>query len=76
MSVNDEAVVAGSESFWELGRYTRTVKRCDNGHVLCNSLKKLIEERSDIEKKYAAELSKWAKQWNNYLDKGKSFYKK
>lgn len=73
MSVNDDAVQSGSDSFWELGRYSRTVKRCDNGHVLCNSLKKLIEERSEIEKKYAADLSKWAKQWNNYLDKGPEY---
>ncbi|XP_005102566.1 protein kinase C and casein kinase substrate in neurons protein 2 isoform X2 [Aplysia californica] len=73
MSVNDDAVMSGSDSFWEVGKYMRTVKRCDNGYQLCNHLKRLIEERSEIEKKYSAVLSEWAKKWNNFLDKGPEY---
>lgn len=70
MSVNDDGQLSSSDSFWEVGRYMRTVKRCDNGYQLCNHLRKLIEERNEIEKKYAAMLTEWTKKWNNFLDKG------
>ncbi|BFZ15746.1 hypothetical protein BsWGS_18785 [Bradybaena similaris] len=69
MSVNDDNGQAGSDSFWEIGKYMRTVKRCDNGYQLCSHLKKLLEERSEIEKKYAATLQEWSKKWNAFLDK-------
>jgi hypothetical protein len=68
MSV-DDGMQAGSDSFWELGKYMRTVKRCDNGYQLGTHLRKLIEERSEIEKKYAALLQEWNKKWNTFLDK-------
>ncbi|XP_055900722.1 protein kinase C and casein kinase substrate in neurons protein 3-like isoform X4 [Biomphalaria glabrata] len=73
MSVNDDGQLSSSDSFWEVGRYMRTVKRCDNGYQLCNHLRKLIEERNEIEKKYAAMLTEWTKKWNNFLDKGPEY---
>ncbi|CAL1538277.1 unnamed protein product [Lymnaea stagnalis] len=73
MSVNDDGQMSNSDSFWEVGKYIRTVKRCDNGYQLCNHMKKLIEERSEIEKKYAVMLSEWAKKWNSFLDKGPEY---
>lgn len=51
----------------------RTVKRVDNGFELCNHMKKLISERAEIEKKYSAMLSEWAKKWNGFLDKGPEY---
>ncbi|BFZ05187.1 hypothetical protein BsWGS_08226 [Bradybaena similaris] len=68
MSV-DDGMQVGSDSFWEVGKYMRAVKRCDSGYQLCNHLRKLIEDRSEIEKKYAALLQEWCKKWNTFLDK-------
>ena len=74
MSLNngDDAVQASSESFWEVGRFMRTVKRVDNGYSLCSSLKQLINSRAEIERAYAKQLSAWSKKWNEFLDKGKT----
>ena len=58
----------------QVGKYMRTVKRCDNGYKLCDSLRQLIDSRAEIEKKYAAMLTSWAKKWNEFLDKGTSIY--
>ncbi|GFR83250.1 kinase C and casein kinase substrate in neurons protein 2 [Elysia marginata] len=73
MSVNEDGIQSGSDSFWEVGKYMRTVKRVDNGFELCNHMKKLIAERAEIEKKYSAMLSEWAKKWNGFLDKGPEY---
>ncbi|GAB1601281.1 protein kinase C and casein kinase substrate in neurons protein 1-like isoform X4 [Argonauta hians] len=62
-----------SESFWEIGKYNRTVKRIDNGSKLCDSLRQLIETRSDIEKSYAKQLSQWSRKWNDFLEKGPEY---
>ena len=71
MSLNDEQILASSESFWEVGKFMKAVNRIDNGHALCSSLRSLIKDRAEIEKSYAKQLSGWAKKWNDYLDKGK-----
>lgn len=73
MSVNDDVLQASSESFWEVGKYMRTVKRCDNGYKLCDHLRQFIETRSEIEKKYASMLSAWSKKWSEFLEKGEEF---
>jgi len=67
----DILITPSSDSFWEIGKYSRTVKRIDNGHKLCDSLRSLIDQRSEIEKNYAKQLTQWTKKWNDYLDKGK-----
>ncbi|XP_067654884.1 protein kinase C and casein kinase substrate in neurons protein 2-like isoform X1 [Haliotis asinina] len=73
MSVTEEVVMPTSDSFWELGKFMKTVKRCDNGYKLCDSLRQLVEQRSEIEKKYAKDLVQWAKKWNNFLDNGAEY---
>ncbi|XP_045177379.2 antigen EM13-like isoform X2 [Mercenaria mercenaria] len=75
MSINngDEPVQASSDSFWEVGKYARTVTRIDNGYKLCSSLKQLITSRAEIEKAYAKQLSQWSKKWNDFLDKGPEY---
>ncbi|ESO97496.1 hypothetical protein LOTGIDRAFT_208680 [Lottia gigantea] len=73
MSLNDDLVQPSSDSFWEIGKYMRTVKRCDNGYKLCDQLKALVESRSDIEKSYAKNLAQWSKKWNDFLDKGPEY---
>lgn len=72
MSINngEDSVQASSESFWEVGKYMRTVNRIDNGYKLCSSLKQLITSRAEIEKSYAKQLTQWTKKWNDFLDKG------
>lgn len=72
MSINngEDQVQASSDSFWEVGKYARTVNRIDNGYKLCSSLKQLITSRADIERGYAKQLSQWSKKWNDFLDKG------
>lgn len=72
MSINngEEPIQASSESFWEVGKYVRTVNRIDNGYKLCSSLKQLITSRAEIERAYAKQLTQWSKKWNEFLDKG------
>nr|XP_034334066.1 protein kinase C and casein kinase substrate in neurons protein 2 isoform X2 [Crassostrea gigas] len=73
MSLNEELVQATNDSFWEIGKYSRTVKRIDNGKALCDSLRQLIQQRSEIETSYAKNLSSWSKKWNEFLDKGNEY---
>ncbi|VDI02070.1 protein kinase C and casein kinase substrate in neurons protein [Mytilus galloprovincialis] len=72
MSIHDE-MTATSDSFWEIGKYSRTVKRCDNGYKLCDNLRQLIEQRAEIEKGYSKNLLGWTKKWNDFLDKGPEY---
>ncbi|XP_781490.3 protein kinase C and casein kinase substrate in neurons protein 1 isoform X3 [Strongylocentrotus purpuratus] len=62
-----------TRSFWEIGQFQRTVKRMENGHKLSNELILLIQERSDIEKKYAKSLKHWSKRWNELIEKGAEY---
>jgi hypothetical protein len=66
-------VEATSDSFWEVGQYKRTVKRCEDGHKLCNDMIQMIAERADIEKSYSKSLKAWSKKWNDYLLKGSEY---
>lgn len=62
-----------SDSFWEIGQFKRTVKRCEDGYKLCNDLTQMISERADIEKAYAKSLKAWSKKWSDYLQKGSEY---
>ncbi|XP_061175733.1 protein kinase C and casein kinase substrate in neurons protein 1-like isoform X4 [Saccostrea echinata] len=73
MSLNEDLVQPTNDSFWEIGKYHRTVKRIDNGKALCDSLRQLIKERSEIETSYAKNLTNWSKKWNEFLDKGNEY---
>lgn len=66
-------VEPSSDSFWEIGQYKRTVKRCEDGYRLCNDIVQLISERADIEKAYSKSLKTWSKKWNEYLQKGSEY---
>ncbi|XP_071501535.1 protein kinase C and casein kinase substrate in neurons protein 1-like isoform X4 [Diadema antillarum] len=69
----ENGIDQSSRSFWEVGQYARTVKRMENGHKLSNELILLIQERSDIEKKYAKSLKHWSKRWNELIEKGAEY---
>ncbi|XP_041366171.1 protein kinase C and casein kinase substrate in neurons protein 2-like isoform X2 [Gigantopelta aegis] len=73
MSVHDEFDTPSSDSFWEPGKFMKTVKRHENGYKLCDQLRSLVESRSEIEKNYAKSLSNWSKKWNDFLDKGPEY---
>ncbi|XP_062598142.1 protein kinase C and casein kinase substrate in neurons protein 1-like isoform X6 [Saccostrea cucullata] len=73
MSLNEDLVQPTNDSFWEIGKYHRTVKRIDNGKALCDSLRQLIKERSEIETSYAKNLTNWSRKWNDFLDKGNEY---
>ncbi len=74
MSVSDDtALLASSDSFWEIGQFKRTVKRIDDGAKLCQDLMALIKERGEIEAAYAKQLHVWAKKWQEQIDKGPSW---
>jgi hypothetical protein len=66
-------VEPSSDSFWEIGQYKRTVKRCEDGYKLCTDLMQMIAERADIEKAYAKNLKGWSKKWNEYLQKASEY---
>lgn len=74
MSVSEEGsgVVAGSDSFWEVGQFKRTVKRIEDGPRLFHDLMSMIKERGEIEAKYAKELRSWAKSWSEKIEKGRA----
>ena len=60
-------VEPSSDSFWEIGQYKRTIKRCEDGYKLCTDLVQMIAERADIEKAYAKSLKVWSRKWTDYL---------
>ncbi|VDN96494.1 unnamed protein product [Rodentolepis nana] len=57
-------------SFWEPNQYVRTVKRVENANKLCTELIAMIQERSDIEKAYSANLQKFASRLEIFLKSG------
>ena len=73
MSAETDYVEPTSDSFWEIGQYKRTVKRCEDGYRLCNDVVQMIAERADLEKQYAKSLKAWSKRWQEYLQKGSEY---
>lgn len=71
MTTADDAIIAGTDSFWETGQYRRTVKRVDDGYFLCKELIQMIKDRCEIETKYAQMLKKHSEDWHKKLDSGK-----
>ncbi|ELT91899.1 hypothetical protein CAPTEDRAFT_20646 [Capitella teleta] len=73
MSVNEEVLQPGSDSFWEVDCFKRTVKRQDDGFRLCQDLMQLIQDRAEIEKHYAKSLKTWSKKWHDSIEKGPEY---
>ena len=73
MSVNEDGVSAGSDSFFEVDQYKRTVKRQEEGLRLCSELMTLIQERAEVEKHYAKALKAWNKKWIEAVEKGPDY---
>lgn len=71
--MSDDFQEPTSDSFWEIGQYKRTVKRCEDGYKVCNDLTQMFADRADIEKAYAKSLKSWSKKWNDYLNKGSEY---
>ena len=71
--MSDDFLEPRSDSFWEIGQYKRTVKRCEDGYKICNDLVQMITERADIEKAYSKSLKSWSKKWSEYLNKGSEY---
>uniref|UniRef100_A0A915JAF8 Protein kinase C and casein kinase substrate in neurons protein 1 n=1 Tax=Romanomermis culicivorax TaxID=13658 RepID=A0A915JAF8_ROMCU len=65
--------VAGSDSFWEIGQYKRTVKRIDHGLDLCHDLVSMVKERGEIEAMHAKQLTQWSKKWADLISKGPEY---
>lgn len=71
--MSDDFQEPTSDSFWEIGQYKRTVKRCEDGYKVCNDLVQMFSDRADIEKAYAKSLKSWSKKWHDYLNKGSEY---
>ena len=70
MSVTgEEAIQPSSDSFWEIGKYKRTVKRAEEGFRLSEDLIAMVQERIAIEKKYAKSLKVWSQKWAQHVEK-------
>ena len=69
MSLQEDALLPSSDSFWEVDCYKRTVKRTEVGLQMCNELMKFIQDRAEIEKEYAKRLKAWSKKWSESFDK-------
>lgn len=74
MADDNQNQVLSHTNFWEVDGYKKTVKRTDDGLVLCNELMKLMQERADIEKKYAEKIKSWGKKWNEIFDKSRTYF--
>eukprot|EP00038_Savillea_parva_P020781 m.32446 g.32446 ORF g.32446 m.32446 type:complete len:500 (-) comp4891_c0_seq1:247-1746(-) len=57
-------------NFWDLGTYKRVIKRIDDGGLLIDDFKSMLQERASIERRYAAMLKDWKKKWETKLEKG------
>ena len=65
----EEAIQPSSDSFWEIGKYKRTVKRAEDGFRLSEDLIAMVQERIAIEKKYAKSLKLWSQKWAQHVEK-------
>lgn len=62
-----------TDSFWDIGNYKPVVKRYDDGARLCSDFAKMVQERSDIEAKYAKQLQSWGHKWADLVTKGPEY---
>jgi len=69
----EDFIAAMTDSFWDIGNYKRVVKRVDDGAKLCVEYVKMINERAEIEAKYAKRLQEWAKKWEDMIAKNSEY---
>ena len=51
----------------------QVVKRIDDGAVLADHLSQLINERAELEMKYAKGLKLWSRKWEDAINKGPEY---
>jgi len=68
--VGNMSATAMEDLFWELGNYKKTVKRVDDGAILCDDIYRMISERAEIEAKYARKLTAWEEKWKKQTENG------
>ena len=60
------------ESFWAMDEgYLKTVKRTEDGRKMLKFLRKMIDERANVEKNYATNLNRWYLKWLKKVEKSK-----
>ena len=70
---NSEQDLPSSDSFWDVGNWRRVVERMENGARLCDDLNRMLNERAEIEAKYAKSLRSWRKKWEDLVEKGPQY---
>ena len=53
-----------------LGNYKKAVKRIDDGAIICDEMVRMVNERAEIEAKYARKLTAWEEKWKKQADNG------
>ena len=53
--------------FIHVGNYKKTVKRIDDGAIMCDELLRMVGERAEIEAKYARKLTAWEEKWKKQV---------
>ncbi|CAF0815517.1 unnamed protein product [Rotaria sp. Silwood1] len=72
-NTDNDLYLPQTDSFWEIGKYNRVVKRCDDGNKLTSDLISMIGERAELEKTFSKMLKSWSKKWSDYVAKSSEF---
>ena len=56
------------KSFWDIDGYKEVIRRANNSNSQLSQFRKLLDERAQMEAKYAESLSKWATTWKRSID--------
>ncbi|CAF3414232.1 unnamed protein product [Rotaria sp. Silwood1] len=72
-NADSDLYIPPTDSFWEIGKYSRVVKRCDDGNKLTTDLISMIGERAELEKSFSKMLKSWSKKWSEYVAKSSEF---
>ncbi|UJR21133.1 hypothetical protein I4U23_024232 [Adineta vaga] len=72
-NADNDLYLPQTDSFWEIGKYNRVVKRCDDGNKLTTDLLSMINERAELEKSFSKMLKGWSKKWSDYVAKSSEF---
>lgn len=73
MNTDNDLYSPPTDSFWEIGKYSRVVKRCEDGNKLASDLASMISERAELEKSFSKMLKSWSKKWSEYIVKSPEF---